>query len=179
MQTELWCHPAHPSAAVEAIAVTVERLGPQALHIDYSVAGRIGELALPIPAPPIRADNLWRTTCFEAFLAPVDASHYRELNFSPSSQWAAYEFCAYRAGLVPMALPAAPRIAMARRPDRLDLSVALTLDLGAGPGRIGLCAVVEERGGRFSYWALAHPPGEPDFHHPACFAFELPPAPPA
>jgi hypothetical protein len=36
--------------------------------------------------------------------------------------------------------------------------------------------VIEERNGRKSYWALAHPPGEPDFHHPACFALELPPA---
>jgi len=23
---------------------------------------------------------------------------------------------------------------------------------------------------------LAHPPGKPDFHHPDCFALELPPA---
>ena len=27
-----------------------------------------------------------------------------------------------------------------------------------------------------SYWALAHPPGKPDFHHPDCFALELPAA---
>ena len=37
-------------------------------------------------------------------------------------------------------------------------------------------AVIEEKDGTKSYWALAHPPGEPDFHHPDCFALDLPPA---
>jgi hypothetical protein len=41
----------------------------------------------------------------------------------------------------------------------------------------GLCAVIEEADGTISYWALAHPPGAPDFHHPDCFVLELPPAP--
>jgi hypothetical protein len=33
--------------------------------------------------------------------------------------------------------------------------------------------VIEEVSGVFSYWALNHPPGEPDFHHPDAFALEL------
>jgi hypothetical protein len=40
--------------------------------------------------------------------------------------------------------------------------------------RLGLAAVIEETSGRKSYWALAHPPGKPDFHHSDCFALELP-----
>ncbi len=39
---------------------------------------------------------------------------------------------------------------------------------------IGISAVIEETDGTKSYWALAHPPGKPDFHHPACFAATLP-----
>lgn len=39
---------------------------------------------------------------------------------------------------------------------------------------IALSAVIEETGGHKSYWALAHPPGQPDFHHPTCFAATLP-----
>ena len=31
--------------------------------------------------------------------------------------------------------------------------------------RVSITAVIEEKGGRKSYWALAHPPGRPDFHH--------------
>ena len=33
--------------------------------------------------------------------------------------------------------------------------------------------VIEELDGTKSYWALAHPPGKPDFHHPDCFALTL------
>ena len=42
--------------------------------------------------------------------------------------------------------------------------------------RLGLSAVIEDTSGGKSYWALAHPPGKPDFHHADCFALELPPA---
>lgn len=41
--------------------------------------------------------------------------------------------------------------------------------------QIGLSAVIEEMDGTKSYWALAHPAGKPDFHHPDCFTLELPP----
>ena len=44
----------------------------------------------------------------------------------------------------------------------------------AGNTQIGLSAVLEEKDGTKSYWALRHPPGKPDFHHPDCFALELP-----
>ena len=40
--------------------------------------------------------------------------------------------------------------------------------------RLGLAAVIEETDGNRSYWALAHPPGDPDFHHSDCFALALP-----
>jgi hypothetical protein len=33
--------------------------------------------------------------------------------------------------------------------------------------------VVEEKDGLLSYWALNHPPGKPDFHHPDAFVLEL------
>jgi len=39
--------------------------------------------------------------------------------------------------------------------------------------KLGLSAVIEEADGTKSFWALAHPPGRPDFHHPDCFALTL------
>ena len=38
-------------------------------------------------------------------------------------------------------------------------------------------AVIEAVDGSVSYWALAHPAGKPDFHHPDGFALQLPPPP--
>jgi len=57
----------------------------------------------------------------------------------------------------------------------LDLSRLPDLPLGS-PWRLGLSAVIEEKTGRKSYWALAHPAGKPDFHHSDCFALEVPTA---
>ena len=40
--------------------------------------------------------------------------------------------------------------------------------------QVALSAVVEDASGDKSYWASAHPPGRPDFHHPDSFALHLP-----
>jgi hypothetical protein len=63
-------------------------------------------------------------------------------------------------------------------PSRFALSAVLQDSrLGArAPERMGLTAVIEEADGTRSFWALAHPPGEPDFHHPDCILLELPSA---
>jgi hypothetical protein len=179
MQTRLWVHPADKNMAVDGdIGVTVERLSAATLRLRFLVHGRIDALVLPPPAPPLRANNLWRTTCFEAFLAPAAGPGYRELNFSPSSQWAAYEFSAYRADMIEAPVFAPPDIEMVTSSDRLELAVTLSLGLGEDPYRLNLAAVIEERGGAQSHWAVNHPGGgAPDFHHHACFALELPPAP--
>jgi hypothetical protein len=42
--------------------------------------------------------------------------------------------------------------------------------------RLGLSALIEDKSGGTSYWALAHPPGKPDFHHADSFAYEFSPA---
>jgi hypothetical protein len=67
----------------------------------------------------------------------------------------------------------APRIDL--RSDGAGFELLVSLDLpNDAAGRLGLAAVIEEANGRLSYWALAHPPGKPDFHHSDCFALELP-----
>ena len=41
-------------------------------------------------------------------------------------------------------------------------------------GPLGLSAVLEDLNGEKTWWALAHAPDKPDFHHPDSFALELP-----
>lgn len=51
-------------------------------------------------------------------------------------------------------------------------------DFGWSGGALAaITAVIEETDGTKSYWALAHPAGKPDFHHPDGFVLELPAAP--
>ncbi len=54
---------------------------------------------MPVAAANARSDGLWRHTCFEAFIRASSDIGYYELNFSPSGQWAAYQFSGYRNGM--------------------------------------------------------------------------------
>jgi hypothetical protein len=176
MRHSLRSHPDFPASAVTEIAVEVIRHG-DTLALRYLVSGQIDDVLVPATNAPERADELWGHTCFEAFIRGSNES-YLELNFSPSTQWAAYRFGFERdPGRTDEPLPAQPDIALAAlEAQYFELRVKLALDLGPGQYRLGLSAVIEERDGTQSYWALAHPPGAPDFHHPDCFALELPAA---
>ena len=100
---------------------------------------------------------------------PTGGPAYREFNFSPSGEWAAYAFAAYRDG-GPLVI-ADPIITVRRAPERLELEASVPVE-GASL-RIGLSVVVEDAEGALSYWALRHAPGKPDFHHRDAFALEL------
>jgi hypothetical protein len=170
MHCALKLHPDSRCDAVDRIEVEALRIEPDTLRLRFLLTGRLAELWLPPRAEPERADGLWRRTCFEAF---VDTGGgYFELNLAPSTQWQAYRFSAYRSGMAVADLPL-PRIDAAR-----NGGFGLAADipgLPTGPWRVGISAVVEDAGGRISYWALAHPPGRPDFHHADCFTLDLPP----
>jgi hypothetical protein len=182
---------AHPHFANEAawrVAASAEPAGAGSLRFRYVLEADLREVLVPVPAQEGRADGLWAHTCFEAFVALPGSPGYLELNFSPSGQWAAYRFESYRQGMAP-ALDVVPRLAMGRGEDRLELQAEVPWRGLAPPGpvpgpkapwglplRIGLSAVVEDRQGRLSYWALRHPPGRPDFHHPESLSLVLEPA---
>lgn len=176
METTLWADPAFPCSAIETIAVSAERVSRTLLHFRYAVVGDISQLRIPPPAPPFRTARLWEATCLEAFLRADGENGYLELNFSPSGQWAAYAFTHYRRGMANAPLPAAPEIAVRRSADRLEVQVAVSPSLGAGPYSLNVAAILENLGGERSFWAASHPTSGPDFHHPSCFIQQLPPA---
>lgn len=144
---------------------------------DYRLEGDLGRIELPPALGPAWADELWRHTCFEAFVRGDDEG-YCELNFAPSGQWAAYRFARYREGMAPLSELPAPRIDVRRGTGVLELEAHVPLSglpglAAAACLRLALSAVVEDAEGRLSYWALAHPSDRPDFHHPGGFALEL------
>jgi hypothetical protein len=155
-------HPDTPCAALRAIEASVVRAG-DSLRVAYVLQGEIERLRLPSPRA---AGALWQHTCCELFVAQALPA-YREYNLSPSGEWAAYSFGSYRNGAA-LEIPD-PRIEVKRDRERLEL----TATIQAAARKIGLSAVIEEDNGCFSYWALRHTPGKPDFHHPDAFALEL------
>lgn len=163
-------HPAVPCAALAGIDVSVSR-NKNELKVAYVLKGEIERLRIPPPRPARVAEQLWQHTCCELFVARDGAPGYREFNFSPSGEWAAYAFEGYRQGKLDTA-SRAPQILLRRDEKRLELTARVPLH-ETHKLRIGLSAVVEEEGGQLSYWALRHALGKPDFHHPDAFALEL------
>lgn len=167
MQVSLRPHPASPPGPIAALTVDVERDGG-ALWLRFVAEGAVDDVAWPEPAEG-RADGLWRTTCFEAFVETDDG--YVEFNLSPSGQWATYRFDAPRQGMRDaVETPSPPAFNAA--PDEVAVGARLVLPPGAR--RLGLSAVIEAIDGGISYWALAHPSDKPDFHHPDSFTLEIP-----
>ena len=177
MRLALKPHPDTVCAAVTGIDVEVTRPRPGCVALAYLVTGKISDLRVPPRAQSLRADELWKQTCFEAFIRTSPGTDYYEFNFSPSTQWALYRFNGYRSGMrVADNIQVSP-IEVNLQAERCTLLAALDLDQLKLPRgekwQLGLSAVIEEANGRKSYWALAHPPGKPDFHHSDCFTYEF------
>jgi hypothetical protein len=162
---------------VHGVAVQIGWENGEALALTFALTGDLTQLRIPAPQPSRRADGLWRHTCFEVFLRSKGDPAYCEFNFAPSGEWAAYTFRCYRDGTL-LAQDVDPRIVVRRTGERLELDAFIRLGClpSAQPRtrvQLALSAVVEDESGALSYWALTHPPGRPDFHHPDAFALEL------
>ncbi len=164
------------AGTVRALEVTVDYdTGSGTLSLRYGLDADMARIRVPSQRPTSPADELWKHTCFEAFIRSAGTPAYHELNFSPSTEWAAYAFEDYRKGMTPVRVPRSPAIRVGRSVQHLQLDVRFDLRTLSRPAALALAAVIEDQGGRLSYWALKHPAGKPDFHHPDSFALELSP----
>src|SRR5688500_14038037 len=87
---KIWATVDHIASLGAAVATT---------NIWFGVGASADRFVIPKLTEPWRADELWRTTCFEAFLLETGAESYREWNFAPAGNWAAYDFDSYREGM--------------------------------------------------------------------------------
>jgi hypothetical protein len=162
-------HPAARCPALQAVEASISRESSTHLKAVFFLEGEIARLRIPPARAPRFTANLWQHTCCEVFVAEKGAAAYREFNFSPSGEWAAYAFERYRRG---GPLDAEPQIVVRKQESELQLSARVPLQ-ARGTLEIGLSVVVEDEGGALSYWALRHGPGQPDFHRRDAFALEL------
>ncbi len=168
MRATLIPYPDETQVYPEAISVEFEREGGL-LWLRFIIDGNPDLIAWPGEAPVGRADELWKHTCFEAFVTTADG--YREFNLSPSGQWASYRFDGYREGMRP-----ADEVCVVEGLDGGSDYVALEgrIELPVEARKLALSVVIETIDGAKTYWALAHPSDKPDFHHPDSFVLDLP-----
>jgi hypothetical protein len=175
VQLNLLPHPSTPPREPFKLWVNVDHAGAFGATATTNIWFGVGAPAdrFVIPAGDgVRADGLWQTTCFEAFLRGSGEVAYQEWNFAPSGDWAAYDFTGYREGMSNAEVGAPPYIRMEDNFTWWTLGATIAVPAGR-TWDLGLSAVLEEKDGTKSYWALAHPDGKPDFHHPDCFAAKL------
>jgi hypothetical protein len=174
-------HPTARSSVVSAVEAATSWTAGGNLTLGYRLHGEIARLRLPTSKGGQRLDGLWQHTCCEAFIARHGETGYREFNFSPSGDWAAYAFSGTRQrdGAADPGSDARPEISVRHVADCLELAATLPAAALPDGGRwqIGLSVVVEDDAGALSYWALRHPSPHPDFHHRDAFAFNLDPGP--
>jgi hypothetical protein len=114
-----------------------------------------------------RADELWKSTCYETFFGVQGQKGYWELNLSPSKQrWNLYSFDSYRS-------PQPPRPSMDLElievtVGEISLSCVLQAKQILPQLDVSLCAVVRYESG-VGYYALHHPAENPDFHQRESF----------
>ena len=164
-------HAKFAPAKVSATGVRLRLLPDGRLMLRYRVDGA-SLLALPEPRSPARRDGLWRETCCELFLYD-GAGKYREFNFAPSGQWAAYGFAGYRNGGHDYEPLRPPEISTDLGNSVFVLTAFIDARELAGATCAALSAVIVEAGGQTSYWALAHGVEKPDFHDPSCFRVRI------
>jgi len=172
---ELSAHPAIAASPFGPARAGAQLAADGGLILEYVIDSPPGVLRVPPAAAPAFADELWQHTCCEAFVAPAGAKAYREFNFSPSGQWAVYDFSDYRQRLT-VPLPSfAPTIDCQTSTTGLMLRATLPPGLlpEADAWQIGLTVVLETTTGDKSWWALAHTADHPDFHPLASFTLAL------
>jgi len=160
---KVWASVDH-AASLAAVATT---------NIWFGIGAPASRFVIPETDDAGRKDELWRTTCFEAFLRPLAQGSYMEWNFAPSGDWAAYGFTGYREGMAEAEVGQPPYIRIEDNLTWWTLGATIAVEAGK-KWDFGLSVVLEEANGAKSYWALAHASGRPDFHAADCFVAKLP-----
>ena len=108
-----------------------------------------------------RADELWKTTCFEAFWALPGQNSYWELNLSTSGQWNLYYFESYRKPDPP--IWSHDFLLMKVETEKNNLTCTLQSKVPIEKLEISLCTILRLTD-KTCYFSTAHKREKPDFH---------------
>jgi hypothetical protein len=173
--------PFAPEAHLQGLALScAARWHEGVLELHYRLSGPLQRLRLPSQIagePPQRRDQLWQSTCFEAFIGRAGQPGYWELNLAPNGDWNCYALNGYRQGLQPEPrIQALPFVLKQRQLegelDQLELTLSLPIGAlipAASALELSVTAVLDDVSHGCSYWAWLHSGPEPDFHRRESF----------
>ena len=166
-------HPNNPECEL-TVSVTLKCDASSVLEYRYTLVGDLNRVDFPVMREGHRADRLWTSTCFECFFLRPDGQ-YVEFNFSPSSEWAVYEFKGYREGMQQSMMRIAPKILCSQTQVMFELNASVDLS-GSAAARViesssllNLATVIRLKDDRYCYFSLGFGDGGPDFHRRESF----------
>lgn len=147
-------------------------------YIQYVLGVNLESVVLPAwRLAPSRRDELWKTTCFEFFIAIKHKPQYWEFNISPSGDWNVYVMDAYRqVGMREETRIKRFPFEIQKESRSLSLELAINLDpiiARERPIEVGVASVIQTLNGQETHWALMHPRPEADFHLREGFVLEF------
>ncbi|MBK25551.1 MAG: hypothetical protein CME70_16260 [Halobacteriovorax sp.] len=150
------------------------------LKVAFELKGDLSNILLPKPlVNPSRVIGLWESTCFEMFVKNSSGDEYFEFNVSSAYNWNLFYFPSIKARLKEYTNISNLAVSAVKKEDSFCLKFWIALDKfpsgfwESDNMKIGLTAVIENKTGPLSYWALAHKEDKPNFHHMDSFIFEL------
>jgi hypothetical protein len=147
------------------------------IAIRYEVTGELKEIAIsPTSNATARKHQLWEETCFEFFLGIKNSEQYWEFNLSPAGDWNVYRFERYRQGMEEEVDFKTLPFTFENQADSLKLALDVDLDKIIAEEQlidVAITAVIKQKNGEVSYWALTHQGTEADFHLRESFIIEL------
>ncbi len=157
--------PFAPVPAIQELIATFE--WDVEISCEWIIRGDIQAIEWPQPdSQPRRLDHLWRSTCFECFVGPLNQTRYMEFNVSPSGHWNAYSFTDEREGMIEAVMTSEPRTSVEVSSEGARVHTQFLVADPPSACRLGLSAVIRSCAAKTHYFALQHRTPRPDFHSP-------------
>ena len=168
MQKTLTSH-----TSIDNVSITSTlNIFPKKVHLTFMLNGEIKNYIVPNKEKLKRANELWKTTCFELFLANSKEEKYYELNISPTLAWNFYTLSEYRAVPKEVAEEIEPLIMSRRDEENYEITFELeskTVNFEAFD-TFNLACILLSNAKKRTFWSLNPQHGLPDFHNQQSFS---------
>ena len=141
------------------------------ISLHFKISGALTNYQFPKKEKLKRANELWKATCFELFLANSKTQSYYEINISPTLHWNIYYLDTYRAEPKEVIVSSEPLIKIREDKQSYEIDFELkceALDLEEFD-QYNLAVILLNVENERKFWVV-NPVGEsPDFHNRGSF----------
>ena len=138
------------------------------VKVEYKITGELNNYIFEQPSKQQRANELWKATCFELFIAPKEELNYWELNISPSTKWNLYAFDNYKEHMREEKNISIPNIKITQKEDTYLISCELNLGMeGFSPeqSNFNLTVILLDKNHVRHFYSINRKDGIVDFHN--------------